>query len=130
MSVSCADGNGSYGTYHVYQGIPNRIPSEEATALQHGCVGARLPQGLWVNDLQPAKKILRLIRINHIISDTKSSLGSVLDFPDKLVERVSEPGPVAVSESMLALRVCHGYELHGVMKNDALVSSSAAARSN
>jgi hypothetical protein len=130
MSVSCADGNGSYGTYHVYQWIPNRIPPEEATALQKRCVRTGLEQGLRINDLQPAKKILRLIRINHIISDTKSGLGAVLNFPDKLIERVSEPGPVAVSESMLALRICHGYELHGVMKNDALVSSSAAARSN
>jgi hypothetical protein len=95
-----------------------------------GCVGARLPQGLWVNDLQPAKKILRLIRINHIISDAKSSLGAILHFPNKLAERISEPGSVAVSESMFALCICHGYELQGVMKNDALVSSSAAAMAN
>jgi hypothetical protein len=112
------------------KGFPTGFHPKRPRLSSMDVSGRGWPQGLWVNDLQPAKKILRLIRINHIISDTKSSLGAVLDFPDKLVERVSEPGPVAVSESMLALRVCHGYELHGVMKNDALVSSSAAARSN
>jgi hypothetical protein len=114
MSVSCADGNGSYGTYHIYKLIPNRIPAEERAALLKGCIGSGVQQRLWVNHTHASEEVLRMIRVNNVFSDAHACALTILILPHKILERVAKPGLVAVPEGIFARGIAHGYDLHGV----------------
>jgi hypothetical protein len=100
MSVSCADGNGSYGTYHVYQWIPNRIPPKQCSALVKGRVRPGIKQRLWVYNPHAPEEILRVIWVDHVLADAHPGALAVLVFVDKVLERVAEPGFVAETEGV------------------------------
>jgi hypothetical protein len=102
MSVSCADGNGSHGTYHVYQRIPNRIPTEQRSALIKGRIRSWIQQRLWVHHTHAAEEVLRVIRINHIAPHTHTGALAVHVLVNKILERVAKPGLVAVAEGVFA----------------------------
>jgi hypothetical protein len=63
---------------------------------------------LRVNDLQAPQEVLGLVRVNNVIANPQAGFGPVLDFPDKLTERVSETSAVAEAKRMLTLGVAHG----------------------
>jgi hypothetical protein len=100
MSVSCADGNGSYGTYHVYQWIPNRIPPKQRSTLVKRRVRPRIKQRLGVYNPHAPKEVLRVVWVNHVLADAHPGALAVLVLVDKVLEWVAKPGFVAEAEGV------------------------------
>src|SRR6056297_757640 len=130
MSISCVDSHGPDGPFKVDQRVAHGSPAEQCPALVDRVVRTRVAERLRINDSHAPQKVLRMVRIDHVLANTEPRAVPVLVFPHKVFEQVAKPGLVAVSVGVLSGGVSHQYRLPGVRCSEARSRSSAAARSN